>query len=430
MKKITVPGDKSITQRFLILGGLADGKSLLRGALSSSDCSATAEVLQKLGVDLSHSRHNEELAVLGCGFQGFKSPDQVLDFRNSGTGARLMLGAIAGQSNMNDIVVTGDESLRKRPMARVVDPLQESGARITYIVNHGMLPISVTGEILQPIVHDSLVASAQVKSSLLLAGLVSGTPVNITEPFKSRDHTERILVAAGIDIQGSLKGGHWEIKLDCPPESLSPFEVTIPGDFSSAAFLIGYAVLGGAGTGLVIENVGLNPTRTGLLEVLMRMGAKIKVSENPSDCSGEPVGTIEVTPTELSGIEIGPQDVPSMIDEFPLMAILGSRATGVTKIRGAKELRFKESDRIRALVDNMRVIGINIEEYEDGFEIWGTEEPLEGKVFSHGDHRIAMAFGALAGLPDNKIDVEGKEVVDVSFPGFWEMLTELEGNSE
>ena len=425
MKKLIVPGDKSITQRFLILAGLAEGKSLLRGALASTDCFSTADTLQKLGVQITNVSDKEEFTVIGSGLQGFQSPSSDLDFQNSGTGARLMLGVLSAQLKLSGVVITGDKSLVERPMDRVVDPLRRSGAQIQYLESRGVLPISVTGKELLPIVHKSSVPSAQVKSALLLAGLVGGQSVIVSEPSQSRDHTERILAASGVKIREGHTEGRWEVEIDATPGKLSPFEVDIPGDFSSAAFFVGYAMLGGAGNGLVIEDVGLNPTRTGLLDVLARMGAKIKTSEKPDSHWGEPLGSIEISSIELKGTEIQGEEVPYMIDEFPLLAILGSRAAGVTKIRGAKELRFKESDRIRALVDNMRAIGIEIEEFEDGLEILGTERPLKGRVHSHGDHRIAMAFGILAALPGNEIEIEGKEVADVSFPGFWKVLSKL-----
>ena len=429
MKKLIVPGDKSITQRFLILAGLAEGKSLLRGALASTDCFSTADTLQKLGVQITNEPDKDEFTILGSGLQGFRNPSRDLDFQNSGTGARLMLGVLSAQLKLSDVVITGDKSLVERPMDRVVEPLRRSGAQIEYIENRGVLPISITGKKLLPIIHKSSVPSAQVKSALLLASLVSGQSVIVSEPSQSRDHTERILAASGVKIREELTEGRWEVEIDVIPGKLSPFEVDIPGDFSSAAFFVGYAMLGGAGNGLVIEDVGLNPTRTGLLDVLARMGAKIEISKNSGSYWGEPLGSIEISSIELKGTEIQGEEVPYMIDEFPLLAILGSRAVGVTKIRGAKELRFKESDRIRALVDNMRTIGLEVEEFEDGLEILGTEKPLKGRVYSHGDHRIAMAFGILAALPGNEIEIEGKEVADVSFPGFWKILSEFKKDS-
>ena len=426
MRKILLPGDKSITQRLLILGGLAEGKSCLREPLSSSDCQSTGDVLRSLGVRIDPFYDGRELTITGMGLQGLHTPKKELNFQNSGTGARLMLGVLASQLKLKNIIVTGDSSLKKRPMERVVKPLREAGAVFEYLEETGRLPLCLSGQSLRSVHYRSPVASAQVKSALLLAGLVSGEPSVLSEPMQSRDHTERILESVGVPIHERSYQGRWEVRMDRPPSRLKAFEIDIPGDFSSAAFFMGLAILGGVKGGLALENVGLNPTRTGVLDVLLRMGAKIKISKSISRGLNEPKGLIEILPSELSGTEIRPEEAPFMIDEFPLLAILASRAVGVTKIRGATELRFKESDRINALVQNMRAIGIDVEEFEDGLEIVGTEIPLVGKVDSQGDHRIAMAFGILSALPDNQIEIEDTAAVGVSFPGFWGLLSGLQ----
>ena len=428
MKRISIPGDKSITQRLVILGGLAEGKSCLKGALFGGDCSSTVDALNNLGVRIKPSSDHGELIIVGMGLQGFQSPKRNLDFHNSGTGARLMLGVLSGQKHLKDIFVTGDQSLRQRPMGRVVEPLREVGAKIEYMENVGRLPLSVSGQSLHPFHYQSPVASAQVKSALLFAGLVAGNAAKISEPIQSRDHTERLFESAGIRIRERNNENKWQISMDSPPSKLDPFEVDIPGDFSSAAFFMGLATLGGVNEGIVLENVGLNPTRTGLLTVMLRMGANIQISKSISGIIKEARGVIEILPSELSGTEITPEEVPAMIDEFPLLIVLASRAVGVTKIRGAQELRFKESDRIGVMVKNMRAIGVEIEEFEDGLEIVGSESPLSGKVRSHGDHRIAMAFGILNALPQNQIAIEGMDAAGVSFPGFWEALSSIQKN--
>ena len=429
MRKITIPGDKSITQRFLILGALAHGKSYLRGALSSADCISTATSLESLGVGMEAFWTNGEVAIQGVGLQGICPTAHELDFQNSGTGARLMLGVLSAQKQSKGIIVTGDNSLKSRPMDRIVDPLTVAGGQLEYLESVGRLPISVTGKSLRPIRHHSPIASAQVKSALIFASLVSRRPVTLSEPIQSRDHTERMLSGMGVNVTAKKNDDCWEIKIDNPPCSLDPFEIDIPGDFSSAAFFIGLAVLGGVQDGLAIENVGLNSTRTGLLNVLCRMGARIRIEETNGKHLGESRGFLEISASELSGTQVHAEEVPAMIDEFPILAVIASRATGVTSIRGAKELRLKESDRIQAIVQNMRAIGVEIEEFEDGLEILGTEKPLIGEVRSQGDHRVAMAFGILSSLPKNKIEIVGMDAADVSFPGFWKILSRLRSDS-
>ena len=293
------------------------------------------------------------------------------------------------------------------------------------------LPLEVVGSTLQALDYDSPVASAQVKSALLLAGLVGEAFVLVSEPRRSRDHTERMLTMVGASVISHESGGRWRVELRDPPSTIDPLDLEVPGDFSSAAFFVVLALLGGVEGGLAIGHVGLNPTRTGLLSVLARMGASIEVVE-PGDGggaesggAGEPVGELRVSPSTLRAAEVTEREVPAMVDEFPILAVAAARASGATRITGASELRVKESNRIRALVENLRAVGVEAEELEDGLEIVGTDLPLEGHVLSHHDHRIAMAFGVLGALPGNRIEVENTSVVDVSFPGFWKMLERL-----
>ena len=430
MRAIRVPGDKSISQRALILASLATGDSRLSGVLAGADPQATASVLRALGAKLPRlPEDGAEIRVRGLGLHGFREPAGMLDFENSGTGARLLLGVLAAQPFTSR--VTGDASLRSRPMGRVTRPLGKMGATFRELGEPDRLPLEVAGSALRALDYDSPVASAQVKSALLLAGLAAETFVLVSEPRRSRDHTERMLSMVGAPVISHEHGGRWHVELRDPPAAIAPLDLEVPGDFSSAAFFVVLALLGGVEGGLVIEHVGLNPTRTGLLSVLARMGGAVEVTRIQkegafdSDKLGEPVGGLRVSTCPLEAVEVSESEVPTMIDELPILAVAAARAAGITRITGASELRVKESDRIRALVDNLRAVGVEVAELDDGLEISGTDRPLEGSVSSYDDHRIAMAFGVLGALPGNRIDVEGAHVVDVSFPGFWEMLHRL-----
>ncbi len=424
MRRIRVPGDKSVTQRALIFASLASGESRLRGLLPGKDPQATAAALRALGVDIPPFRGaGAEVRIQGVGLRGLQEPRDDLDFENSGTGARLMLGILAGQPMT--VTLTGDASLRSRPMGRVTDPLSKMGAVFREVGEPDRLPLEVTGGMLEPLDYDSPVASAQVKSALLLAGLVSGAFVLVSEPHRSRDHTERMLGMSGVSVIAHDAGGGWRVELRDPPERIAPLDLEVPGDFSSAAFFLALAILGGVEGGLEIEHVGMNPTRRGLLNVLDRMGASVGADPFAEEDGGEPVSSLRGQPSKLIGTTVGADEVPAMIDEFPVLAILAARAEGVTRITGAAELRVKESDRIRVLVENLRAVGVQAEELSDGLEIEGGDHPLAGRVSSHHDHRIAMAFGVLGALPGNRIEIDGADVADVSFPGFWGMLEDL-----
>ncbi len=421
--ELTVPGDKSISQRALILAALGTGKSRIRGLLPGGDPLSTAGALRALGVPIPPvGEWGVEVRVPGMGLRGLRAPAMPLDLQNSGTGARLLLGVLAGEPLR--AVVTGDDSLRKRPMGRVTEPLSRMGGAFRALEEEDRLPLEVRGGPLRSLDHNLPVASAQVKSSLLLAGLVGQVEVRLTEPGRSRDHTERMLGELGVRVRSELVEGGWMVALEDPPPALPPLDLEVPGDFSSAAFLLVLGLLGGAGRGLVIRNVGLNGTRTGLLPVLERMGARIAVRGETGPERGEPRGDLEVEASELAGCEIGTAEVPGLIDEVPVLAVAAARARGLTRITGARELRVKETDRIRAVVENLRALGVGAQELGDGMEIEGTDRPLSGRVQSFGDHRIAMAFGVLGALPGNRIEVEAPEVVGVSFPGFWALLGE------
>lgn len=423
--KVSVPGDKSLTQRALILAALAEGESRLSGLLHGGDAESTAGALRALGVDVGPlPSDGSEISIRGVGLDGLRSPAAELDLGNSGTGTRLLLGVLAGTPIR--ATLTGDDSLRSRPMARVTEPLSRMGARFSYLATPGRLPLTVSGgRPLAPIGWTSPVASAQVKSAILLAGLTGRAPVTVTEPRQSRDHTERLLASVGVAVSAGATDAGWEVSLLDPPERVGVLDFTVPGDVSSAAFLLALAVLGGAGASLTVAGVGLNPTRTAFLEVLARMGADVVIDPEAAAWGEEPVGSITTEPAELRAVEVGGDEVPRLIDELPLVAALGAVADGVTSIRGAEELRAKESDRIAAMVENLRAVGVRAEERPDGLDVEGTAAPLRGTVRTRGDHRIAMAFGVLGAVGANRIEVDDRGAADVSFPGFWSLLERL-----
>jgi len=426
--RLTVPGDKSLTQRALILAALGSGNSRLSGLLYGGDAASTRGALAALGVGIPEiPTDGGELLVAGVGLRGLATPAGSLDLGNSGTGTRLLMGVLAGSGIR--ATLTGDASLRSRPMRRVTDPLTAMGAGITFLAEEGRLPLTVAGRHpLASVDWASPVASAQVKSAILLAGLTGGAPVYVTEPRLSRDHTERLLAEAGVAVVSGPVDGGWRVALLDPPPEIAPLDFRVPGDFSSAAFLLALAALGGVRGGAVtVEQVGLNPTRTAFLDVLLRMGAKVDVVRAPGVAGGEPVGTVTAEPGTLRGATVEGAEIPRLIDELPLVAVLGARAEGVTRIRGAEELRAKESDRIRAMVENLRAVGVRAEEYEDGLEVEGTDAPLVGDVRTEGDHRIAMAFGVLGALPGNRIRIDDPGAADVSFPRFWATLASVGG---
>ncbi|MEM7416285.1 MAG: 3-phosphoshikimate 1-carboxyvinyltransferase [Gemmatimonadota bacterium] len=418
--RIRVPGDKSLTQRALIFSALADGESELSGLLFGGDAASTAQALRGLGADIPPlPRDGSAIRVSGLGLRGLSAPSEPLDLGNSGTGTRLLCGVLAGCDFVARL--DGDASLRSRPMKRVTDPLEVMGARFTSEEEAGRLPLTVQGRVpLEPIDWSSTVASAQVKSAILLAGVTGGAFALVTEPARSRDHTERMLRAVGVPVVSHAVADGWRVELREAPERIDPLAFDIPGDISSAAFLLAFGALGGAGGELTVENVGLNPTRTGFLSVLRRMGAVIDVDEHSDGV--EPVGAVTVRPSGLTGTVVEGSEIPAVIDELPLIAALGAVAEGVTEIRGAEELRAKESDRIHAMVYNLRALGAEVEELPDGLVVSGSDRALVGPVLPYHDHRIVMAFSVLAALPRHNIDVLAPSLADVSFPGFRELL--------
>jgi 3-phosphoshikimate 1-carboxyvinyltransferase len=430
LRRIRVPGDKSLSHRSLLFGALARGESHLEGLLPGADCQSTAAALRALGVPVPElPSDGSAIVVPGVGPEGLQRPVEALDCGNSGTTARLLLGVLAGARV--GAVLTGDPSLRSRPMRRVTAPLEAMGSRFRELEAPDRLPIEILaegefrgGSWILP------VASAQVKSALLLAGLLSGRPMAVEEPGRSRDHTERLLRAMGVPVVSRpLPGGGWRVELSMGPHPLEPLDFRVPGDPSSAAFLLALAALGGAGDGLVLEGVGLNPTRTTFLPVLRRMGVEVEVvgGEPELEDGSEPVGDLVVRPSRLRATDIGGAEIPGLIDELPLLAALAVRARGTTRIRDAAELRVKESDRIAAMVRNLTALGVEATAHPDGLDVVGTGAPLQGAVSPFHDHRIAMAFGVLGAGPDARLEVADPEVVEVSFPGFWSLLREVGG---
>lgn len=424
---IRVPGDKSITQRALILGALAEGESRIGAAPRGADPLATAGALAALGVEIRGlgRSESETIRIRGRGLRRWTQPRAALDLRNSGTGTRLLAGALAAQPL--SAVLSGDESLSRRPMERIASPLRRMGATVEYVERPGVLPMRVTGGPLTRIRHDGAVASAQVKSAVLLAGLGAGVPVEVREPRRSRDHSERMLEAMGVDVAEGWEEGAWSVRLPDPPARLGPLVMDVPGDFSSAAFFLAWAALAAGRCPLTIRSVGLNPTRTGLLPVLSRMGQDIHVLPRGA-AGGESVGDLRVgrPAGPVRAVRVGEDEIPGLIDEVPILAVLAARADGVTRITGARELRVKESDRLAALAANLRRIGVVVEEYADGLAIEGTRRRLSGRIECFRDHRIAMAFGILGTTPRCDLEVDDPGVAGVSFPGFWELLAQVE----
>jgi 3-phosphoshikimate 1-carboxyvinyltransferase len=411
---LQVPGDKSISHRTLLVGAIADGETAATGFGSSTDTLATAAALRHLGVEIEVDGHR--VNVDGVGLRGLVEPDEAIDCANAGTLMRLLAGILAGQEG--HFVLTGDESLSRRPLERIAEPLRQMGARIKTTDGHA--PLTIAGGRLDSIRYELPVASAQVKSCVLLAGLyASGGPTVVVEPVPTRDHTERLLEAAGARIRGGPAKSIW------PADRLQPLTIEIPGDFSSAAPFIAAATLL-PDSQLVVRGVGVNPTRTGFLSVLERMGARIAVFNRRLQ-GGEPVADLEVRHAELDATEVPPEEVPLLVDELPLFALVAGMAHGESVVRGAEELRVKESDRLDSVREALRPLGIRIETMQDGLRVRGIPSRPRGggEIDTRGDHRIAM-LGAVAGLVSREgAEIKGAESVAVSFPDFFEILDSL-----
>jgi 3-phosphoshikimate 1-carboxyvinyltransferase len=407
---IRVPGDKSISHRALILAVLANGESTIRGILDSEDVNSTAGVLRALGASVPAL--SQSFVVRGSGIRGLRQPRSALQCGNSGTTTRLMAGVVAAHPIAAQFI--GDESLSRRPMKRVAEPLSYMGARFDFARGDG-LPMTVHGTDLRSIDWDTKASSAQVKSAILLAGLVAGVEVRVTEKSPSRDHTERMLRSGGVDIEND----GCQVCLR-PTTRVAAQEIDVPADPSSAAFFVALAALAKDGE-LVLGGVCLNPTRTGFLDVMQRMGARIEVVER-TESGGETVASLRIRPSDLRGATVGGTDIGSIIDELPLLACVAAGAGVELEIRGAEELRVKESDRIATVVQNLRAVGAEVDELADGLRVHATRRALSGTIDPHGDHRIAMAFGILSAATGNQIRVMNPECVAVSYPRFWEDL--------
>ncbi|WP_027352026.1 3-phosphoshikimate 1-carboxyvinyltransferase [Desulfotomaculum nigrificans] len=410
-----VPGDKSISHRAVMLGALARGTTRVENFLTGEDCLSTVRCFRALGVPVE-GPDNGCLTIQGVGLNGLQEPVTILDAGNSGTTTRLMLGILAGQSFCS--IITGDASLSRRPMARVTTPLAGMGAKFIGRDNNNLLPLAIRGGQLKPLNYQSPVASAQVKSAILLAGLFAQGETSVTEPTISRDHTERMLKSFGADI----KQEGTTVTIKGRPE-LKGRQVVVPGDISSAAFLmVAAAIL--PGSEVTIRGVGVNPTRDGLLEVLKNMGGQVELLNLRDQC-GEPVADIRVKGSDLQGTEISGNLIPRLIDEIPIIAVAAACARGTTVIRDAAELKVKESNRLATVAGELTKLGAAVEELPDGLIIKGGK-PLTGAVVdSHGDHRIAMAM-AVAGLAARgRTVIKEAQCIPVSFPGFADALKSL-----
>ncbi len=407
---VRMPGDKSISHRALILSSLAAGESLIRGILDSEDVASTARVLRALGVDIPPFA--DVVRIVGVGLRGLRPPRTSLDCGNSGTTTRLVAGMVA--AHPFSARFEGDESLSRRPMKRIAEPLSYMGARFDFERGDG-LPMTVRGVDLRSIDWDTGGSSAQVKSAVLLAGVIAGVEVRVTEKLRSRDHTERMLRAMGVDVESDRN----QVCLR-PSSRLEAVEFEVPGDPSSAAMFVALAAMADEGE-LVLEDVCLNPTRAGFLAAVIRMGGDIS-REGVREISGEQIGSLRVRPTPLDSISIGEAEIPAMIDEVPILACLAAGSGVELEITGAAELRVKESDRIAAVVENLLRIGADAEELPDGLRVRGGKKALAGTIDPRGDHRIAMAFGVLGAVRGNRVEIRDAKSVAVSYPGFWSDL--------
>ncbi|AJI24720.1 3-phosphoshikimate 1-carboxyvinyltransferase [Priestia megaterium] len=412
--EISIPGDKSISHRAVMFGAMAEGKTTINHFLAGEDCLSTISCFEKMGVSIK--REDEYVEVEGKGIEGLSEPASILDVGNSGTTTRLMLGILAGVPFHTSLI--GDESIAKRPMSRVTVPLRSMGAKIDGREHGQYTPLSTRGGALKAIHYHSPVASAQVKSAILLAGLHAEGTTKVTEPFTSRDHTERMLRAFGVDVEVdgttvSIEGG----------QSLRGTDVYVPGDISSAAFfLVAGAIV--PNSRIVLKNVGLNPTRTGIIDVLQQMGARLTIS-NERIQNGEPIGDLTIETSQLKGIEIGGDVIPRLIDEIPVIALLATQANGKTVIKDAEELKVKETNRIDTVATELSKLGASVTPTADGLIIEGKTALKSGEVDSYGDHRIGMMLAVAAAIATGEVTLMRSEAIHVSYPTFFEDLDKL-----
>ena len=411
--EITVPGDKSISHRAVMFGSLAKGTTRITHFLEGADCLSTISCFRKMGIDIENN--NGEILIHGKGLRGLSSPTDILDVGNSGTTTRLISGILAGQNFVSEL--TGDDSIQSRPMKRIMTPLLSMGADITSIKGNNCVPLRIAGHPLKAIHYDSPVASAQVKSCVLLAGMYSDGVTSVTEPVLSRNHTEIMLNYFGAQV--TSEGTTASI---VPKPSLHAREITVPGDISSAAYFIAAGLLV-PGSEILLKNVGINPTRDGLLRVCKDMGADITMLNVNMD--GEPTADLLVRTSSLHGTTVGGEIIPTLIDEIPMIAVMAAFAEGTTVIKDAKELKVKESDRILVMAENLSRMGADITPTDDGMIIHGGK-PLHGaEIDSYLDHRVAMSFAVAGLLCDGPLSIKGGDCVKISYPEFYEDLYRL-----
>ena len=411
---IKVPGDKSISHRSIMLGSIAKGKTHVSGFLSGADCLSTISCFKAMGVEIEQD--GDSVTINGNGMHRLKAPSKTLDCGNSGTTTRLISGILSAQNFTTTL--TGDESIRKRPMGRIIKPLSLMGADIKSIGGNDCAPLCITGSKLHGIDYISPVASAQVKSSILLAGLFADSPTSVTEPYLSRNHTELMLKDFGVDI--SADNATCKV---APTDELYGCDIAVPGDISSAAYFIAAALML-PGSDIIIKNVGINPTRDGIIKVSKLMGANIEYL-NEYKASSESSADIHVSFSKLHGITIEGAIIPTLIDELPVIAAMATAAEGTTIIKDAAELKVKESNRIRVMTDELTKMGAVVKETDDGMIIEGGKRLCGATIDSHNDHRIAMTFAILSLISDGTTTIQNKECVDISYPGFFEDLKSL-----
>lgn len=410
-----IPGDKSISHRSVMFGAIAKGDTVIRGFLQADDCLSTISCFRQMGIDITQS--NEEVIVHGKGLHGLSKPDKMLYTGNSGTTTRLISGILAGQTF--DCAVTGDASIEKRPMKRIIYPLSQMGAKIASVRENDCAPLAISPGKLHGIAYQSPVSSAQVKSAVLLAGLYAEGITSVTEPVLSRNHTELMLKGFGADISSQNTTATLR-----PGNELYGQDISVPADISSAAFFIAAALLV-PGSELLLKNIGINPTRDGFLRITKEMGANITLMNEHSE-GGEPVADILVKHSRLHGVTISGSIIPTLIDEIPILCVLAAYAEGTTTITDAAELKFKESDRIAVMCDNLTAIGIKATATDDGMIIDGCEKILGGTVQSANDHRIAMSFAVAALNSENGIEINNPECISISYPNFFNTLKDLQ----
>lgn len=410
--RLRVPGDKSISHRAVMFGAISKGITNIKGFLTGADCISTISIFKKMGIDIEIQ--NTSVTVKGKGLYGLSNPGEILDCGNSGTTTRLVSGILSAQNFTS--VLTGDKSIQKRPMNRIIAPLTLMGANIKS--NNGFAPLTITGSSLHGIEYNSPVASAQVKSAILLAGLYADSPTTVIEPAKSRDHTELMLKKFGADLYTTKTSATIN-----PCKELFSTDIDVPSDISSAAFFMAAAVLV-PGSELILENVGINPTRDGVIKVLKDMGANIEIINSNDEF--EPVADIKVSYSKLHATTIGGEIIPTLIDELPLLAAVASLAEGKTIIKDAAELKVKESNRIKVMCEELSKLGVNVVETEDGMEIEGTNKLLGNVTIStHDDHRIAMTFAILGLISEGEIKLDNKACVEISYPEFFDDLKKV-----